>query len=195
MVTSGWAQTVDTRQVGTKKADDWNSWDTTLLSPHQPNRGRPHTACRPPLRFCLKLYPETHQGFQSLHPKHKPPFSLHESESCSAISFFKPPRLYSPWNHAHDPAVNTSLLQSPALWFLWPHCALGTEDGAWLQDDPKRLQTWGPVESPGWVCVTHILLPLSVFLVFCLRCPSHQGLENEFITTFWWWWVKCQSRI
>ena len=48
-VTAGWAQTSGPKLIG--KADDWDGWNTALLSHHQPVRGMFHTLQPLPLNF------------------------------------------------------------------------------------------------------------------------------------------------
>ena len=97
MVTSGWAQTVDPRLVGTRRLmTEIPGTPPCYLPTKQSEEG--HTPCRPPFRFCLqKLYPETHQGFQSF--KHKPPILLAwKWKLLSCVCSLEPQELYSPWN-------------------------------------------------------------------------------------------------
>ena len=89
--------------------------------------------------------------------------------------FFATPWTIQSMESLHSPAVNTSLLQSPVLWFLWLHCALGTGTGLDYRMTPEGCRPGGQLNHLDRF-VLHIFFCTLVF-PFCLRCPSHQGLE------------------
>jgi len=56
----------------------------------------------------------------------------------------------------HKPPILLAWKWNLLSWFLWPHCALGTWTGLDYRMTPEGCGPGGPVESPGWDCVTHL---------------------------------------